>query len=191
MEEDWADAKDGGLGNEWLVSRYISLTGLHHQSSFALSFLGPSVFFFVCLFLILVFIHWHSSIFSCPLPRQTDKDKAPGLRWFRKHEVDSGDRKPSDKNCKPKLLSHQKRDKELQCEMERNVNWIWNHSFSMTAFQSFVIRVNRQMLQGQELCSLFYWSNTLSVMSYREFFKWPQNSHAIGIETIALPKSWN
>lgn len=58
MGEDGADANHGGLGNEGLVGRYISL---HHQSSFAILFLGPSAFLFVCLSLVPVLIYCHSS----------------------------------------------------------------------------------------------------------------------------------
>lgn len=63
MEEDWADVKDGGLGNECLVSRYISPTSRHHQSSFTILFLGPSVFFSVCRSVVAVVFCWHSSLF--------------------------------------------------------------------------------------------------------------------------------
>lgn len=62
MDGDWAGAKDGGLGNERLVSRYISLSSLHHQSSFSFLFRGPSVFSFICLSLSLFLVFWCHSI---------------------------------------------------------------------------------------------------------------------------------
>lgn len=53
--------KGGGLGDEWFVSRYFSLSSLHHQSLFSLLFLGPFGFFFVCPSLVPVLIYCHSS----------------------------------------------------------------------------------------------------------------------------------
>lgn len=88
MEGDWPGAKDGGLGNERLVSRYISLSSLHHQSSFSVLFRGPSVFSFICLspspFLVFWWHYCAGYLLSC--------SKTKHRTWwgsgFPAHEVD-------------------------------------------------------------------------------------------------------
>lgn len=82
MEEDWADVKDGRLGNEWLVSRYISPTSLHHQSSFTILFLGLSVFFSACL----LFLCVHLYFLTCPFTTQIKTElEVCGCRGYAKH----------------------------------------------------------------------------------------------------------
>lgn len=85
IEEDWADTKDGVLGDEWLASRYTSLTSLCHQSSFTVLFLAPSVFSLpACLSFPCSFtgIQLYLPLYPPPPPlfRQADKDEEPGLK---------------------------------------------------------------------------------------------------------------
>lgn len=62
------------IGNEWLVSCYISLTRLHHQASFTILFLRPSLFFCVSMPLAPVFIYRHSwTFFVLPVLLQDGK----------------------------------------------------------------------------------------------------------------------